>query len=137
MVSETEAATEAAGERLGRSLRVGDLLLLVGPLGAGKTAFVRGLARGTGSPAQVMSPTFQLVRTYPGRVQLGHVDLYRLPLGADLSDLGLDDLLDEGAVAIEWGDRLEGLEAPRLVIEVVLEGRRRLRLEGAPPRWCW
>ena len=65
----SEVETEAAAERLGRSLRAGDLLLLVGPLGAGKTTFARGLARGTGSEADVSSPTFQLVRLYPGRVQ--------------------------------------------------------------------
>jgi tRNA threonylcarbamoyladenosine biosynthesis protein TsaE len=104
--------TEAAGEELAASLQVGDLLLLAGELGAGKTTFVRGLARGLGSSAGVQSPTFQLVRVYPGRIQLAHVDLYRLESGADLTDLGLDELLDEGVVAVEWGDRLR-LEYPR------------------------
>ena len=104
--------TEAAGEELAASLRVGDLLLLAGELGAGKTTFVRGLARGLGSSAGVQSPTFQLVRVYPGRIQLAHVDLYRLESGADLTDLGLDDLLEEGVVAVEWGDRLR-LDYPR------------------------
>jgi tRNA threonylcarbamoyladenosine biosynthesis protein TsaE len=104
--------TEAAGEELAASLRVGDLVLLAGELGAGKTTFVRGLARGLGSSAGVQSPTFQLVRVYPGRIQLAHVDLYRLESGADLTDLGLDDLLEEGVVAVEWGDRLR-LDYPR------------------------
>jgi tRNA threonylcarbamoyladenosine biosynthesis protein TsaE len=104
--------TEAAGEELAASLRVGDLLLLAGELGAGKTTFVRGLARGLGSTAGVQSPTFQLVRVYPGRIQLAHVDLYRLESGADLTDLGLDDLLEAGVVAVEWGDRLR-LDYPR------------------------
>ncbi len=104
--------TEAAGEELAASLRAGDLLLLTGELGAGKTTFVRGLARGLGSSAGVQSPTFQLVRVYPGRIQLAHVDLYRLESGSDLTDLGLDDLLEEGVVAVEWGDRLR-LDYPR------------------------
>jgi tRNA threonylcarbamoyladenosine biosynthesis protein TsaE len=104
--------TEAAGEELAASLQVGDLLLLAGELGAGKTTFVRGLARGLGSSAGVQSPTFQLVRVYPGRIQLAHVDLYRLESGADIADLGLDDLLEQGVVAVEWGDRLR-LDYPR------------------------
>src|SRR5216684_1617203 len=89
---ETSAAeeTEAAGEELGRRLRRGDLVLLKGELGAGKTTFVRGVARGTGSAASVASPTFQLVRIYQGIVQLAHVDLYRLEKGDELADLGLD-----------------------------------------------
>jgi tRNA threonylcarbamoyladenosine biosynthesis protein TsaE len=98
--------TEAAGEELGRRLRQGDLVLLRGELGAGKTTFVRGIARGCGSAAPVASPTFQLVRIYPGRLQLAHVDLYRLEKGDDLRDLGLDELLDAGAAVVEWGDRL-------------------------------
>src|SRR5205085_2261117 len=74
--------------------------------GAGKTTFVRGLARGMGVSGDVMSPTFQLVRVYPGRVQLAHVDLYRVVDDAELGDLGLADLLDGGAVVVEWGGRL-------------------------------
>jgi tRNA threonylcarbamoyladenosine biosynthesis protein TsaE len=104
--------TEAAGEALAATLAVGDLLLLAGELGAGKTTFVRGVARGLGISARVQSPTFQLVRVYPGRIQLAHVDLYRLESAAELADLGLDDLLDEGVVAVEWGDRLR-LDYPR------------------------
>lgn len=104
--------TEVAGEELAATLRVGDLLLLAGELGAGKTTFVRGLARGLGISGGVQSPTFQLVRVYPGRIQLAHVDLYRLEPGAGLADLGLDDLLDQGVVAVEWGDRLH-LDYPR------------------------
>lgn len=100
------------GEELAATLAVGDLLLLAGELGAGKTTFVRGLARGLGAEAWVQSPTFQLVRIYPGRIQLAHVDVYRLQPGADLTDLGLADLLDQGVVAVEWGDRLR-LEYPR------------------------
>jgi tRNA threonylcarbamoyladenosine biosynthesis protein TsaE len=111
-VTRSAAETEAVGEELAPLLAAGDLLLLAGELGAGKTTFVRGLARGLGVTAAVQSPTFQLVRVYPGRVQLAHVDLYRLESGAELTDLGLDELLDQGVVAVEWGDRLR-LDHPR------------------------
>ncbi|HEX9560142.1 MAG TPA: tRNA (adenosine(37)-N6)-threonylcarbamoyltransferase complex ATPase subunit type 1 TsaE [Candidatus Dormibacteraeota bacterium] len=124
--------TEAAGEELGRRLRSGDLVLLTGELGAGKTTFVRGVARGTGSAAPVASPTFQLVRIYPGRLQLAHVDLYRLEKGDDLRDLGLDELLDAGAVVVEWGDRIDGTvgsDAALISIEHLGGDRRRIRIE--------
>ncbi len=107
----------------------------MGELGAGKTTFVRGLARGAGTAGDVMSPTFQLVRVYPGRLQLAHVDLYRLETG-EVADLGLDELLDQGAVAVEWGDRLAADGTPRVIFENPGRGRRRLRLEEAPD-WSW
>lgn len=126
LITTTAAETEAEGERVGGALRPGDLLLLAGPLGAGKTTFVRGLARGVGSEAHVASPTFQLVRVYPGRIALAHVDLYRLEAPAELRDLGLEELLDEGAVVVEWGDRLEADGATRISFEVLEGDRRRL-----------
>jgi tRNA threonylcarbamoyladenosine biosynthesis protein TsaE len=126
VITASAAETEAEGERAGAALRTGDLLLLAGPLGAGKTTFVRGLARGTGSEAHVSSPTFQLVRIYPGRIALAHVDLYRLEATADLRDLGLEELLDEGAVVVEWGDRLEADGAERVTFEVLDGDRRRI-----------
>ena len=137
LVTTSAAETEAAGERLARHLRHGDLVLLVGDLGAGKTTLVRGMARGLGSSAEVMSPTFQLVRVYPGRVQLAHVDLYCLAGLDELADLGLEELLDEGAVVVEWGERLGGPATARISLEVLEEDRRRLRLEEAPPTWSW
>jgi tRNA threonylcarbamoyladenosine biosynthesis protein TsaE len=118
--------TEALGEELGRRLRPGDLVLLVGELGAGKTTFVRGAARGVGSEAPVASPTFQLVRVYPGRTQLAHVDLYRIEAGAELRDLGLEELLDQGAVIVEWGERLDDPQAARLDFESLGRERRRI-----------
>ena len=121
--------TEAAGEELGRRLRKGDLVLLKGELGAGKTTFVRGIARGAGSTALVASPTFQLVRVYPGRLQLAHVDLYRLEKGEELRDLSLDELLDAGAVVVEWGDRIEVPDAALIEIEHLGGDRRRIRNE--------
>ena len=128
IVTNSPDETEAEGEELGRGLRAGDLILLTGPLGAGKTTFVRGLARGAGSEAQVASPTFQLVRIYPGRVQLAHVDLYRVKAAGELADLGLDELIDEGAVVVEWGDRIEATKTGRQITFETLGGdRRRIR----------
>ncbi len=128
-MTNTPAETESAGERFGRELRQGDLILIEGDLGAGKTTFVRGVARGAGSTAHVASPTFQLVRVYPGRVQVAHVDLYRVEASAELGELGLEELLDQGAVVVEWGNRLEAPEAASLSIEHLGGDRRRLRMQ--------
>jgi len=125
VVTSSVAETEAAGERLGKRLKAGDLVLLTGELGAGKTTFVRGVARGTASESPVASPTFQLVRVYPGRVQLAHIDLYRIETPSELGDLGLDELLDQGAVVVEWGDRLEAPTSALVNLEH-LGGERRL-----------
>jgi tRNA threonylcarbamoyladenosine biosynthesis protein TsaE len=113
-VTRSAAETEAVGEAVAAGLTAGDLLLLAGELGSGKTTFVRGLARGLGAAATVQSPTFTLVRVYPGRVQLAHVDLYRIERTSELGDLGLDELLEEGVVAVEWGDRL-AVEGGRVI----------------------
>lgn len=121
--------TEAAGEEFGKRMRKGDLLLLKGELGAGKTTFVRGLARGCGSGALVASPTFQLVRVYPGRLQLAHVDLYRLQSAGEVRHLGLEELLDQGAVVVEWGDRLDAPNAALISIDHLGGDRRRLLVE--------
>jgi tRNA threonylcarbamoyladenosine biosynthesis protein TsaE len=129
VVTSSPAETEAAGENFGRGLRQGDLLLLEGDLGAGKTTFVRGVARGAGSHAHVASPTFQLVRIYQGALQLAHIDLYRIEGNAELTDLGLEELLDQGAVVVEWGDRMEAPDAALLSIEHLGGDRRRVRLE--------
>ncbi len=117
ILTNSEEETSAIGERLGASLRQGDVVLLYGELGAGKTAFVRGLARGLGaSPEDVSSPTFTLIQEYAGRVTLYHVDLYRLE-PKEIPDLGLEDLvLGDGVVAIEWAERWPG--RPNDVIEV-------------------
>jgi len=116
----SEDETAAAGERLAASLNPGDVVLLYGDLGAGKTAFVRGLARGLGAPPEdVSSPTFTIVQEYHGRATLYHVDLYRLE-PAEVDDLGLDELVcGDGIVAIEWAERWRG--RPDDVIEVALE----------------
>jgi tRNA threonylcarbamoyladenosine biosynthesis protein TsaE len=113
------------GRLMGERLRAGDLVLLIGELGAGKTTFVRGVADGTGSKAPVASPTFQLVRIYPGRVQLAHIDLYRVENPAELADLGLEELADQGAVVVEWGERLD-VDGSALIEIEHLGGDRRL-----------
>ena len=122
ILSTSEPETEAAGERIAASLESGDVLLLHGQLGAGKTAFVRGLARGLGAPPDdVSSPTFTLIQEYRGgRLPLFHVDLYRLA-SAEVDDLGLDELISGRAVvAIEWAERW--LRRPLDAIEVRIEG---------------
>ena len=124
-VTESPAETEAFGEAFGTRLRPGDLVLLTGELGAGKTTFVRGVARGIGSSSPVASPTFQLVRMYAGRVQLAHIDLYRIATTSELADLGLDELLDQGAAVVEWGERLDAPKAALVHLEH-LEGDRRM-----------
>lgn len=107
-ISSSESETEALGAVLAKDLRPGDVVALTGHLGAGKTAFVRGLARGLSlDPGEVSSPTFALVHEYRGgRLPLFHVDLYRLS-GAEAEDLGLDELgVADGVLAIEWPERL-------------------------------
>ena len=129
-ITEAPAETERAGALLGQRLRPGDVVLLTGELGAGKTTFVRGVARGTGSSADVASPTFQLVRIYPGRVQLAHVDLYRVENLGELRDLGLEELAQDGAVVVEWGERLDVDGAARIEIEHLGGDRRLIRTES-------
>jgi tRNA threonylcarbamoyladenosine biosynthesis protein TsaE len=129
--SETE--TSHAGETLGRELVAGDVVLLYGDLGAGKTAFVRGLARGVGAnPDEVSSPTFTLVQEYTGSsATLYHVDLYRLE-PAEIDDLGLEDLVSgDGIVAIEWAERWSGRpdDAIDVRIEDAGEDQRRITID--------
>jgi tRNA threonylcarbamoyladenosine biosynthesis protein TsaE len=133
------ADLQAIGERLGRALAVGDVLALVGPLGAGKTTFVQGVARGVEVPLErhVASPTFALVNQHPGRVPLVHADLYRINDPRELDELGLADAYDRAAVAIEWLDRFpEAAPAERLTIEIAIraDGARVLTLRSAGAR---
>ena len=116
-------ATRRLGERLAGGLRAGDLVVLSGPLGAGKTSLTQGLATGLGVRGTVTSPTFVLARAHRGPLPLLHVDAYRLrdagPRALDLADLDLEDALDDGVVVVEWGEGLvEQLSPSRL--DVVL-----------------
>ena len=118
-ISRSEGETEAIGRALGLRLPPRAVVFLHGPLGAGKTAFVRGLAAGIGAdPADVSSPTFTIIQEYRGRHVLQHIDLYRLS-PTEVDDLLLDDLLDDNLLAVEWPDRWR--RPPGNVISVVIQ----------------
>lgn len=137
-ISGSEEETARIARDLGASLAPGAVLLLTGDLGAGKTAFVRGLAEGLGvPPGQVSSPTFTLIQEYRGgRLPVWHVDLYRLQ-PAEVDDLGLDELLlEDGVVAVEWPDRWERApsDALRVTMRAVGDNVREIRIDPAPGR---
>ena len=106
--TQSESETAAVGRELAMTLCAGDVVLLYGDLGAGKTAFVKGLAEGLGvSRDEVSSPTFTLVQEYRGgQLTLFHVDLYRLEDPREIDDLGLDEIAGDGVMAIEWAEKL-------------------------------
>ncbi len=135
ITTDSEEQTSAAGERFAARLRPGDVVLLFGDLGAGKTAFVRGVAKALGaSPDDVSSPTFTLIQEYRGPITLQHVDLYRLK-PSEIEGLGLDELTDgEAVVAIEWADRWTGAPLDAWAVRLQHEGedRRRIVIEEPP-----
>lgn len=108
ITTQSEAETSAVGRDLAPTLTPGAVVLLFGDLGAGKTAFVRGMAEGLGvAPDEVSSPTFTLVQEYRGRrVTLFHVDLYRLSDPREIDELGLDEIAEDGVLVIEWAEKL-------------------------------
>ena len=128
------AETEAVGEALARKLQPGTVIAYRGDLGAGKTAFTRGLARGLGCADLVTSPTYTIVNEYlSGRMPLFHFDMYRLRSADDLFDIGWEDYLDRGGVcAVEWSENVEeAMEGCILVtIEKTGEESRRITIEG-------
>ncbi|MFJ7750410.1 tRNA (adenosine(37)-N6)-threonylcarbamoyltransferase complex ATPase subunit type 1 TsaE [Arthrobacter sp. NPDC097144] len=115
--------TQAAAERLGRRLAAGDLLLLTGELGAGKTTFTQGLGRGLGVRPGIISPTFVLVRIHPSLGQgpdLVHVDAYRLGSSGEIDDIDLENTMDTSVTVVEWGRGLvEHLSDSRLDITII------------------
>ena len=119
------AQTRAVAAELAPVVRAGDCIVLAGEMGVGKTAFVQGLAAALGVTEPVTSPTFTLVHTYAtGRVRLHHVDVYRLDRMGEVEDLGLAELLDDGAVIVEWGDAVrDALPADRLEIGLAFGAR--------------
>jgi tRNA threonylcarbamoyladenosine biosynthesis protein TsaE len=136
-VTRSEEETEAVAADLGRQFRGGEVVLLSGELGAGKTAFVRGLAAGVGAnPEEVASPTFVLLTQYPGRLTLHHADLYRLAGNGDDRELGLEDLPGSREVlAVEWAERLSDIpwrETWRVRLSHAGEDTRRLTIEKEP-----
>jgi tRNA threonylcarbamoyladenosine biosynthesis protein TsaE len=122
LVSKSPEDTQALGRRLGARLGPGDVVACIGPLGAGKTCFLQGLARGLGVTADVTSPTFVLVNEYHGRLRVYHVDAYRTGSLTELVDLGLEEMLHgPGVTVVEWADKLLPLLPPR-TITVTLAG---------------
>jgi tRNA threonylcarbamoyladenosine biosynthesis protein TsaE len=130
----TAAETFALAERMARRFKGGEVVLLRGELGAGKTVFAQGLAAGCGVVAaeRVCSPTYTLVNVYQGRWPVFHIDLYRLETGRQVEDLGWEDFLGEGVVVVEWAEKipfpLEGI-----VVEITPAGgdERRIRVSRA------
>jgi len=133
-----EEETRSVGERLGRALRKGDVLLLSGDLGTGKTCLTQGIGRGLGYSGQVNSPSFVLMNEYKGREHLYHVDLYRIEGVEELDDLGLWDYAEKGVLVIEWPERgADLLPGDGLVIELRygdVDRQRRLRFLPRGPR---
>ena len=137
-VTNSEAETEALGERFGREVPDGSVAALYGELGSGKTAFVRGMARGMGIDALVNSPTFTIVNEYIGPRSLFHFDMYRLGSADELFDIGWEDYLDRnGVCAVEWSENVaEAFEGDEYVVsfrktgesarEITIERRRDL-----------
>jgi tRNA threonylcarbamoyladenosine biosynthesis protein TsaE len=138
-VTTGEVETAELGAGLGAILRGGEVVLLFGELGAGKTAFVRGLARGLGAdPGEVASPTFVLLTSHPGRLTLHHADLYRLRGEGDERELGLEELPGpQGVLAVEWAERLRDWPwGEPFVVRLEHAGgdRRRVSIEGGPAK---
>ena len=133
-ITNSPAETEAIGAALGRILPAGTVIAYRGDLGAGKTAFTRGLARGLGCRDMVTSPTYTIVNEYlGGRLPLFHFDMYRLSCAEDLWDSGWDDYLDRGGIcAVEWSENVaEAMEDPVTVtIEKLGDTSRRVTVEG-------
>ena len=133
-ITNSPAETEAVGAALGAVLQPGTVLAYRGDLGAGKTAFTRGLAKGLGCTDLVTSPTYTIVNEYlSGRIPLFHFDMYRLASSDDLWDIGWEDYLERGGVcAVEWSENVEdALEgAVNVTIEKLGEDARRITIEG-------
>ena len=135
-VSRSALATQRLGQALGRLLQAGDVIALIGELGAGKTCFVQGLARGLGVPPEerVQSPTFTIVSEHAGRLPLYHLDLYRINARSELDDLGLEQYLEgQGVAAVEWMDRFADLApADHLEVRLQIAGARRRTITATP-----
>lgn len=134
------AATLAVGRAIGERLQVGDVVVLSGELGAGKTVMAKGIAAGLGVTETVVSPTFALVREYEGRVPVHHLDVYRLDRLQEAIDLGLEELLDDGVVIVEWGEGVrELLPTDRIEVELAVvdadPDERRIVVAVHGPAW--
>lgn len=134
--SNSEEDTYSLAKKIGQSLQGNELVFLSGELGAGKTVFVRGLAAGLGlqDDSLVCSPSFTLVNVYYGRVPVYHVDLYRLEREEEVVELGLEDYLGTGVMAVEWSEKigraLGGVKRLEVVIEVLNPEERKIVVSG-------
>lgn len=133
-ISRSEAETEAIGEKFASGLAGGTVVAMYGDLGAGKTAFVRGMARGMGLSCRVSSPTFTIVNEYEGERELIHFDMYRLDSSDELFEIGWEDYLGRGAVcAVEWSEKVEDAfygDETIVRIEKLGDTERRITIEG-------
>ena len=133
-LSNAPAETEALGQALAQQLRPGTVIAYEGDLGAGKTAFTRGLARGLGCRESVTSPTYTIVNEYlGGRLPLFHFDMYRLSCADDLWDIGWEDYLDRGGVcAVEWSENVREALTDAITVRIEKTGdeSRRITIEG-------
>ncbi len=133
-ITNSPAETEVIGAALGKKIKPGTVIAYRGDLGAGKTAFTRGLARGLGCTEIVTSPTYTIVNEYlGGRIPLFHFDMYRLRCSDDLFDIGWEDYLDRGGVcAVEWSENVDDAmeDAVYITIEKLGEDSRRITIEG-------
>jgi tRNA threonylcarbamoyladenosine biosynthesis protein TsaE len=137
LLLEGEAATEALGAALARLLGPGEAICLFGPLGAGKTTLARGLIHALAGDEDVPSPTFTIVQFYEGNgLSLAHFDLYRLERPEEAYEIGLDEALEEGAVLIEWPERLEGRLPPDR-LDIVLSHQGEARRARLTPHGAW
>ncbi len=116
IITKNEKETQEAGAQLVQTLAPGSVVAMYGDLGAGKTAFVRGMTRGLGINFPVSSPTFNVVNEYPGKVPVFHFDMYRLGSADELFDIGWDDYLERGGIcAVEWSENVEEAFEPGTV----------------------
>ncbi len=137
--SRSPGETQKLGRRLGELAEAGDIILLIGQLGAGKTCLTQGVARGLGVRQNALSPSFVLVREMKGRLPLYHADLYRLDRVQEISELGLDEyLFGKGVTVIEWANKgLEEMPEERLLIEIdyIDNDERRIKLTAFGERY--
>ncbi len=134
IISHSEAETEQAGADFGRRVADGTVVAMYGDLGAGKTAFVRGMARGMGITARVNSPTFTIVNEYTGERELFHFDMYRLASADELFDIGWEDYLSRnGVCVVEWSENVsEAFDGSEIRVEIskLSDTGRKITIEG-------
>ena len=132
--SKSYIETEEIAQRLAKTLKGTEIIAMFGGLGAGKTAFTRGLARGLGVEDGVSSPTFALVHEYEGKFPVYHFDMYRINTFDDLYTTGFFDYMDNGVMVIEWSENIENAlpdNCIRVYIKVISENEREIEIEGA------